>query len=103
MMIIMMKKMMNKMPLELVPMQTKVKIGFYDCTAGKNYNYTTHELGIPSNLVTKTGHREVVEVWLNGNNEDYIFVDFDLIAEDHEDHLMMGEKIFLLAQKYKLQ
>lgn len=55
----------------------KVKIGFYDCTAGKNYNYTTHELGIPSNLVTKTGHREVVEVWLNGNNEDYIFVDFD--------------------------
>jgi len=56
----------------------KVKIGFYDCTHGKtNYNYTTYELGIPSKYVTKTGHREIVEVWLDGNSDDYIFVDFD--------------------------
>jgi hypothetical protein len=56
----------------------KVKIGFYDCTLGDtNYNYTTYELGIPSEYVTKTGHREVVEVWLDGNSEDYIFIDFD--------------------------
>tara|TARA_B100000686_G_scaffold96391_1_gene103057 strand:- start:4040 stop:5707 length:1668 start_codon:yes stop_codon:yes gene_type:complete len=55
----------------------KVMITFYDCTAGTNYNYTNHELGIPSNLIVKDGHREKVTLWLDGNTPDYIFIDMD--------------------------
>jgi hypothetical protein len=56
----------------------EVEIGFYNCTAGDNYNYTSGGgLDIPSALRTKDGYREFVTVTLNGNDGDYIFIDYE--------------------------
>ena len=62
----------------------QVEIAFYDCTVGANYNYTGDGgLNIPSQYRRKDGHREYVTVWLNGNNNDYVFIDFDDNLEEN--------------------
>ena len=86
----------------------KVRIAFYDCTAGKNYNYTQGGgLGIPSSLVTKNtaGNAELVTVWLNGNNDDYIFIDFDddLEANTFDQPVAMDNKNKIYAVVIKCE